>query len=137
MSESKSKDYYIAYLSIAYYNHRELLFVSNSLEEVKIMLSNKYDLQDKNLKIMDGYVCDSDIVSTPLIYYVNIEDSHKFYEKIAYRNRDVFIIVFKTNTLLALNEIKSNFDWLNQCDFYNKEDNSEDEEDNSDDEKDN
>lgn len=127
MSESKSKDYYIAYLSIAYYNHRELLFVSDSLEDVKTTLSIKYNLQDKNLKVMDGYVCDSDMVSTPLIYYINIEECHKFYEQIPYRNRNKFIIVFKTNTLLGLNEIKSNFDWLNQCDFHNKEDNSGDE----------
>lgn len=118
-------EYYVAYASYGYYYIHEFLFVEETLENINSKLESLYDLNVKDLSIekkddnseykINGYLCNTDVVKTSAIYYVNMND--KLRKIIAYSIKSVYIIICKVKNLMSLNEIKQAFDELNQCNY--------------------
>lgn len=120
-------EYYVAYASYGYYYIHEFLFVEETLENINSKLQSLYNVNVKELNIesenddskmeckINGYLCNTDVVKTSAIYYVNMND--KLRKIIAYPIKSVYIIICKVKNFMSLNEIKQAFDELNQCNY--------------------
>lgn len=103
--------HFLVYLSCGKFADRKLLFVAESIDDIK----KKINIDE--LKKANGYVIDNENIKTIGLYDVKENTIDDFWE-----NYDRVLIILSVKSIMDINSIIEEFKELGQCDYYEVDD---------------